>query len=88
MSQQHSFVCSLCTFVIVYSLCGHSGIKHMLYFVRVVSARIPRAALQEVIRNCDKCQSIDLAPMHWKMGRLDVYKNWSRIGMDVTYSGG
>ena len=64
---------------------GHSSVKRTLYFVKMVSPGIPKAAAREVIRNCDKCQSIDPGPMHWKMGRLDVRKNWSWVGMDVTH---
>ena len=61
--------------------------KHMLYFVRMVSPEVPKVAVQEVVRNCNKCQSIDQAPVHWKMGRLDVCKNWSRVGINVAHFG-
>ena len=33
---------------------GHTGVKHMLYFVRIVSPKVPKAAVEEVVRNCDK----------------------------------
>ena len=53
-----------------------------------VCPEVPRAPVQEVVRNCDKCQYIDLAAMHWKIGRPDGDKNWSRVGMDMTHFGG
>ena len=40
--------------------------------------------MREVVREY-KCQSIDLAPVSWKAGRLDICENWRRVGMDVTH---
>ncbi len=42
-----------------------------------------KAAVREVVRECEECQSIDPAPVSWKAGRLDVCENWRRVGMDV-----
>ena len=28
---------------------------------------------------------MDPAPVHWKVGKLDVRDNWRRMGMDITY---
>ena len=64
---------------------GHFGKKPTLYFVQLVSPRAPKAAVREAVRNCDKFQSINPAPVYWKIGRLDVGKNWSGVEMDVTH---
>ena len=59
--------------------------KHLLYFVRMIRPCVPKAAVQEMVRNCDKCQSIDSAPVHWKISRLDMGKDWIWVGMDTTH---
>ena len=56
-----------------------------LYFVRQVSPEVLKAAVQTVVRACERCQSIDPAPVHWKVGKLDVCDNWRRVGMDITH---
>ena len=32
-----------------------------------------------MVRACDP------APVHWKVGKLDVRDNWRRVGMDITH---
>ena len=72
----------------IYRSCGHPGVKHTLYFVKLVSPEVSKAAVREVVRKCEESQSIDPAQVSWKAGRLDVCENWRRIGMDVTHLGG
>ena len=54
---------------------GHPGVKRTHYFIKLVSPEVSNAAVQEVVRECEECQSIDPAPVSWKAGRLDVYEN-------------
>ena len=56
--------------------------------MKLVSPEVSKAAVQEVVRECEECQSIDPAPVSWKAGRLDVCENWRRVGMDVIHLGG
>ena len=72
----------------IHRSCGHPGIKRTLYFVKLVSPEVFKAAVREVVREWEECQSIDPAPVSWKAGRLDVCENWRRVGMDVTHLGG
>ena len=58
------------------------GGKRTQYFVKLVNPRVPRAAVQVVVR---ECQSIDPAPVHWKPGKFKVSENWSRVEIDVTH---
>ena len=51
----------------IHQVSGHPSVKHTLYFIRMISPGVPKTAVQEVARNCDKSQSIDPAPVHWKM---------------------
>ena len=69
----------------IHRSCGHPGVKRTLYFARLVSPKVSKAAVREVVRDCEECQSIDPAPVRWRTGRLDVCENWSRVGMDVTH---
>ena len=72
----------------IHRSCGHPGVKRTLYFVKLASPEVSKAAVREVVRECEECQSIDPAPVSWKAGRLDVCENWRRVAMDVTHLGG
>ena len=48
-------------------------VKRTHYFVKLVSPEVSKAAVQEVVKECEECQSIDPAPISWK------------VGMDVTH---
>ena len=71
----------------IHRSCGHPGVKRTLYFVKLASPEVSKAAVREVVRECEECQSIDPAPVSWKAGRLDVCENWRRVAMDVTHLG-
>ena len=55
-----------------------------LYFVRYVSPAVSKAVVRMVVRASERCQSIDPAPVHWKVRKLDVHDNWRRVRMDIT----
>ena len=59
----------------IHRSCGHGGIKRTHYFVKLVSPKVSKAAVWDVVRECEECQSIDPAPVSWKAGRLDVCEN-------------
>ena len=56
--------------------------------MKLVSPEVSKAAVREVVRECEECQSLDPAPVSWKAGRLDICENWRRVGMDMTQRGG
>ena len=67
----------------------HPGVKRTVCFALWVSPSMTKAAVKSVLRSCVECQSIDLAPVHWRKRKLDVDTNWTPLGMDIThYSGG
>ena len=72
----------------IHQSCGHPSIKRTLYFMKLVSPEVSKAAVRELVRECKECQSIDPTLVSRKAGRLDVYENWRRVGMDVTHLGG
>ena len=67
---------------------GHHGIRRTLYFSRRVCPAVCRKYVQQVVRACHVCQSIDPAPVKWAKGELNVEEVWSRVGMDVTHVNG
>ena len=61
--------------------------KKELYFVWSVVSSVSTEVIKSVFREREACQSIDLAPMHWQKGKLEIRKNWSRLAMDITHYG-
>ena len=50
---------------IVHRQSGHPGVWQTLYFVKQIAPGVSKAAAKTVVRECEECQSIDLAPVHW-----------------------
>lgn len=67
---------------------GHPGVRRTLYFVKRVSPTVTKRQVRDVVARCDVCHSIDPAPVHWRPGRLEVERVWSRLGVDITHYGG
>ena len=67
---------------------GHLGAKWTLYFTRSVDPQVSKETAKSVVKACETCQSIDLAPDHWKKGKLGVKDNWNRLVMDITHHNG
>ena len=44
--------------------------------------------MKTIIRECEECQSIDLAPVHWSKGALNVKQRWHWVAMDITHCNG
>lgn len=64
---------------------GHPGVRRTTYFVRRVCPAIAKSMVRTAIRDCEECCALDPAPIRWKKGKLEVDKNWWRLGMDVTH---
>ena len=73
---------------IVYRQSGHPGVWWTLYFVKQIAPWVSKAAVKTVVRECEECQSIDPAPVHWSKGALNVKQTWHRIAMDITHCNG
>ncbi|KAI0990278.1 hypothetical protein GJ496_004345 [Pomphorhynchus laevis] len=52
---------------------------------RSLGADVRREDVNNVVRNCIKCQSIDPTPIHWSEGELGVDVNWKRLAIYVTH---
>ena len=66
----------------------HPRMKQMLYFVKLINPRVPRAMVQVVFRDCRVSINLQIQPRcigSW--AGFDVSENWSRVGMDVAHLG-
>ena len=71
---------------IVHRQSRHPGVRWTLYFVKQITPGVSKAAVKIVVRQCEECQSIDLAP--WSKGDLNVKPTWHRVVMDITHCNG
>ena len=55
---------------------GHPGVQRTLYFVKQIAPEVSKATVKAVVRECEECQSIDPASMHWSKGALNVKQTW------------
>jgi hypothetical protein len=65
----------------------HFGVDRTLYLARICfpDQTIPRSEVENVVRDCLRCKSIDPAPIHWEPGAVEVELNWWRVACDVTH---
>ena len=63
----------------------HFRKERTLYLARKVNPNITMEAVQEVIKQCKECQSIDPAPTRHEKEELHVTENWKRLAIDVTH---
>ncbi|XP_068240133.1 uncharacterized protein [Palaemon carinicauda] len=63
----------------------HMGIDRTLYLAKKLDPQVSRECVKKVVQCCDRCQSIDPAPVMHKGGELSVERNWQRLAIDVTH---
>lgn len=63
----------------------HMGIDRTLYVARKVDPGVTRDKVKQVVRHCERCQSIDPAPIVHEVGEISVDGNWKRLAVDVTH---
>ena len=63
----------------------HVGVDRTLFLARKVDPSVTRDAVQRVVRGCERCQSIDPAPVVHAKGEIGVCRNWVRLAVDVTH---
>ena len=67
----------------------HMGVERTLYLVQKVDPHIKWEEVQQVVKNCVCCQSIDPAPNTHDPGEIGTSMNWTRLAIDIThYLGG
>ena len=73
---------------IVHRQSCHPGVQRTLYFVKQIAPGVSKATVKTVVRECEECQSIDPAPVHWSKGALNVKQTWHWVVMDITHCNG
>ena len=63
----------------------HMGVDRTLFVARKVDPAVTREKVRQVVRQCDRCQSIDPAPSVHESGEIWVDKDWKRLAVDVTH---
>ena len=63
----------------------HLGVERTLYLAQKLDPSVTRADVKSVVKNCEKCQRIDPAPVTHVVGELGVDENWKRVAIDVTH---
>ena len=63
----------------------HFRKERTLYLVNKVNPTITMESVQEVVKQCKECQSIDPVPTRVnEEGELHIIENWKRLAIDVT----
>ena len=63
----------------------HMGVDRTLFAARQVDPSVTREEVMKVVKSCERCQSIDPAPVSHSPGVLSVLEPWTRIAIDVTH---
>ena len=53
--------------------------------MRQIAPGVSKAAMKTIVRECEECQSINPAPMHWSKGALNIKQTWHWVAMDITH---
>ena len=69
-----------------HDLC-HSGIDATIFLCqqKFAGCTVDKDLVQTVVKNCNRCQSIDPAPVRWERGTVEVDEPWTRLACDITY---
>ena len=63
----------------------HMGVDRSLFVAGKVDPAITRKKVRQVVRQCDRCQSIDPATCVHESGEIRVDRNWKRLAVDVKH---
>jgi len=69
---------------------SHFGVERTLYFVKRAfpDVKVCRKLVEDVVKKCSICLSVDPSSIHWPSGELCVESCWDRVACDVTHHGG
>lgn len=56
----------------IHKATGHQGVLRTLYFTRVKHPHVTHSQVEEAVRSCQDCQSIDPPAVKWEKGRIGV----------------
>ena len=59
----------------------HTGVERSLFLARKLVPSVTREEIKRVVRECQRCQSINPAPVCHESGELSVECNWERFAI-------
>ena len=65
----------------------HLGVDKTWCVLKKLGHKVTREDIDDVVKDCRECQSIDPSPKKWKEKSLEVAGSWVRVACDTTYSG-
>ena len=60
-------------------------VETTLYAIRKVDQSVERKDVVRVVRKCERCQSVDPAPVNHRTGKLSVDRVCTRVAINVTH---
>lgn len=67
----------------------HLGVERTVYLAeKQLGVPVSKNVVGKVVKNCQRCRSIDPHPVKWEHGTLDVTKVWGRLAIDITHVSG
>ncbi|XP_065675760.1 uncharacterized protein LOC136091968 [Hydra vulgaris] len=65
----------------------HFGVNRTLYLMKQTypKEKVCRKDVESVVKSCERCLSVDPAPIRWEEGNLEVGKSWHRLAIDITH---
>ncbi|XP_065645530.1 uncharacterized protein LOC136076000 [Hydra vulgaris] len=65
----------------------HFGVNRTLYLMKQTypKEKVCRKDVESVMKSCERCLSVDPAPIRWEEGNLEVGKSWHRLAVDITH---
>ena len=64
---------------------AHAGAIPTFNEAKAKNKNVSMKLARKVISDCNKCQSIDPAPVQWESHRLEVDEVWERVGVDTVH---
>ena len=65
----------------------HIGADRTLYPATKMDPTVTKKEVQAVVKCCERCQSIDPAPVMHKKSEIGIAKNWRRLAIDINHYG-
>ena len=66
----------------------HMGVERTWFLAKKIDPSVSKDSVKEVVKSCERCQSIDPAPTSHKGGDLGVNETWRRAAIDITHYNG
>lgn len=64
----------------------HLGVERTAYLARkLLGQEVTKESVNEVVKSCHLCRSVDPHPVKWSHGVLEVAEVWGRLAVDITY---